>query len=166
MKINIKFIELDKLIFLLSFLPLLIAYVLEYGFGMEPCNLCIYQRIPFFIILFLALFPIFFLKSLKIKNYIIYLVLLLLLGNMILASYHVGVERHIFELPASCSGANLLDMNNIDELTEIIMGKKAVKCDEPTFEIFGITMATMNALYCLFAITLICLVKSELFKFK
>ena len=103
MKINIKFIELDKLIFLLSFLPLLIAYVLEYGFGMEPCNLCIYQRIPFFIILFLALFPIFFLKSLKIKNYIIYLVLLLILGNMILASYHVGVELHIFELPASCS---------------------------------------------------------------
>jgi len=57
-------------------------------------------------------------------------------------------------------------MNNIDELTEIIMGKKAVKCDEPAFEIFGITMATMNVLYCLFAITLICLVKSELFKFK
>jgi disulfide bond formation protein DsbB len=35
------------------------------------------------------------------------------------------------------------------------MQKGAVKCDEPVFEIFGISMAAMNVFYCLFVIILI-----------
>ncbi|MDB2550311.1 disulfide bond formation protein B [Rickettsiales bacterium] len=165
-KINIDFPSIDKVIFLLSFFPLIAAYIAEYGFGLEPCKLCIYQRIPFFIIIFFALFPVFFFKNIKLKNYIFYLALLLLFSNMMLALYHVGIEQKIFELPASCSGADILNMPNIDQLTELIMNKSAAKCDEPEFEFFGITMAVMNVLYCLFAITLICLIKGELFKFK
>tara|TARA_Y100000389_G_scaffold38141_1_gene32434 strand:+ start:5236 stop:5772 length:537 start_codon:yes stop_codon:yes gene_type:complete len=165
-KINVEFPGLNKLIFILSFFPLLLVYVAQYVFGLEPCNLCSYQRIPFFAILFLALIPLVFLKSLKFKNYTIYLVILLFFVNMILALYHTGVEQKIFALPNSCSGANILNMSNINELTEIIMVKKAVKCDEPSFKFFGITFATLNALYCLFAITLICLIKTEIVKFK
>ncbi|MFT4717716.1 MAG: disulfide bond formation protein DsbB [Rickettsiales bacterium] len=165
-KIDTRFLSLDKLIFLLSFLPLVAAYIIEYLFGLEPCNLCLYQRIPFFIILFLTLFSTFFFSRLKFKNYIVYLIILLFFTNMILALYHVGVEQKFFALPSSCSGVNLLDESNINELTEIIMNKKAVKCDEPDFEFFGITLTTLNALYCLFATTLICLIKTEIVKFK
>jgi disulfide bond formation protein DsbB len=152
-KINLY--NLDKIIFLLSFLPLMIAYIAQYGFNLEPCNLCLYQRMPFFIILFLTLFSIFFLKNIKFKNYILYLSLLLLFSNMILALYHVGVEQKIFDLPSSCSGLDMLNISNIDQLTDIIMQKGAVKCDEPVFEIFGISMAAMNVFYCLFVIILI-----------
>ena len=165
-KIDSRFLSLDKLIFLLSFFPLVAAYIIEYLFGLEPCNLCLYQRIPFFIILFLTLLSTFFFSSLKIKNYIVFLIILLFFTNMILALYHVGVEQKFFALPPSCSGLNLLDASNINELTEIIMNKKAVRCDEPNFKFFGITLATFNVLYCLFATTLICLIKIKIVKFK
>ena len=165
-EINIKFLDFGKLIFLLSFLPLIGAYIMEYVFGLEPCNLCFYQRIFFVAILFLALFCIFFLKNLRFKNYIIYLVILLFFANMLLSLYHVGVEQKIFELPSGCSGVGFLDMSNIVELTEVIMSKKAVRCDEPAFEFFGITLAAMNVFYCLFAVILICLIKIKIVKFK
>jgi disulfide bond formation protein DsbB len=159
-------IKIDIIIFLLALIPLIIAYISEYIFGLNPCNLCIYQRIPFFSILFLSLCSIFFIHNIKIKKYIFYLLILLFLGNMILGLYHVGIEQKLFDLPTSCSGLDLLNMSNIEQLTEMIMQKSAVKCDDPAFEIFGISMAMMNVIYCFIAIIIIFSIKNALLKFK
>lgn len=159
-------IQIDIIIFLLALIPLIIAYISEYIFGFQPCNLCIYQRIPFFLILFFSSCSIFLIHDAKIKKCIFYLLILLFLGNMILALYHVGIEQKLFDLPASCLGTNLLNMNNIDQLTEIIMQKPAVRCDKTEFEIFGISMAMMNVIYCFIAIIIIFSTKNALLKFK
>jgi disulfide bond formation protein DsbB len=85
---------------------------------------------------------------------------------MILGLYHVGIEQKLFDLPTSCSGLDLLNMSNIEQLTEMIMQKSAVKCDDPAFEIFGISMAMMNVIYCFIAIIIIFSIKNALLKFK
>ena len=45
---------------------LLIVYYLEYFLDLKPCILCIYQRIPYFIIIFLAII-LFFIKNNKLE---------------------------------------------------------------------------------------------------
>lgn len=158
--------QIDVIIFLLALIPLIIAYISEYIFGFQPCNLCVYQRMPFFVILFFSSCSIFLAHNVRIKKYIFYLLILLFLGNMILALYHVGVEQKLFDLPVSCSGSDILNISNIDQLTEMIMQKSAIKCDKPEFEIFGISMAMMNAIYCFIAIIIIFSIKNALLKFK
>lgn len=166
MKFNLKTLDIKILIFLLSFIPLISAYIAQYIFLLQPCNLCLYQRIPFFIILFIALLNIFVVKNIKYQKYMIFSSILLFFANAILALYHVAVEKKIFKLPGSCSGDDILNISNINTLTDMIMNKAAVKCDEPAFEIFGISMAGMNVAYCLFAIILILIIKNDFFKSK
>lgn len=143
------------ILFILSILPLSIAYISQYFFNLQPCDLCIYQRIPFFIILFLSIFSIFFIKNQKTSNFIKYFSIFLFFINIILSFYHIGVEKEFFQMPESCSGINFNNFSNSDKLLDEIMSKSAVKCNEPAFEIFGVSMAGMNFIYCILSIILI-----------
>ena len=42
------------LILIISILVLISAYVLEYFFNYPPCKLCLYQRIPYVVLIFLT----------------------------------------------------------------------------------------------------------------
>ena len=73
--INKKFYFLG--IFLISLLSLIIALYIEYVMGIKPCRLCLYQRIPYLISLFIS-----FLGYMYIKRPLwIYLSLLVYGGN-------------------------------------------------------------------------------------
>lgn len=123
------------------------AYISEYIFGYQPCILCIYQRWPFFIVIAL------YLTSLILKKQIRPLAILATIcicANIIIASYHVGLEQKIFKEFGGCS--SIVDLNKIDnlaELTQAISKINAIKCDEPQFYFLKITMAGWNLIYCL-----------------
>lgn len=125
------------------------AYISQYIFDLQPCILCFYQRKPFFAIIALTFFALFFLKSEKIKKITIYLCALLLLINAAIAIYHVGVEKKIFQGPTTCSSENLNDIDNLEDLKEALSKTKAIRCDEPAFLFLGISMAGWNVVYCL-----------------
>jgi len=42
-------------IFLISFIALISAYFIEYILGHQPCNLCVYERIPYFLAILIIL---------------------------------------------------------------------------------------------------------------
>lgn len=134
---------------LFSFSALLAAYISQYVFGFQPCILCLYQRVPFFVIIGLAIILI-MVKSPKIAELILILCIISLLANFFIASYHVGVEMKIFSGFSGCSGKSLNNLNDIDELRKALMKQPSVKCDEPQFYFLGLTMAAWNAIYCLF----------------
>ena len=52
------------IIFIISLLSLLIALYIEFFLGYRPCKLCIYQRIPYLIAIFLTLLGISYSKNL------------------------------------------------------------------------------------------------------
>ena len=70
-KINKKFLFL-----LLTFISLIIisAFVIEYQLGHKPCSLCIYERIPYFISIFLILKILLNTNYQKITLFILFLV--------------------------------------------------------------------------------------------
>ena len=64
-----------QLIIVLSILVLLAAYFIEFILGHKPCNLCLIERIPYFVSIVLCFFAILFKKFEKL----VYLVLSLFL---------------------------------------------------------------------------------------
>lgn len=139
------------LIFLLtsSILALIFAYISQFGFDLQPCILCLYQRKPFFAIIALAIIAIVFFKSEQSKKIAFFFCIFFLLINVGIATYHVGVEQKIFQGPTTCSSENLNDLENLDELREALMKTKAIRCDVPSFVFLGLSMAAWNVIFCL-----------------
>ena len=69
------------------------AYIIEFGLGHKPCKLCLYQRYPYFISIFLIL------NIIIVKKYIkptLLLLSLVSLSGSLLAFYHFGIEQGFF----------------------------------------------------------------------
>ncbi len=132
------------LLFIAASSALVFAYISQYFFGLQPCQLCHYQRVPFFLIILILAAN---LRFKKLRNLAMPLCLLMLLINVVIAFYHVGVEQKIFAGLSSCS-SNLNSFSNIDELRQALINAKAVRCDEPQFIFLNLSMAAWNLIYC------------------
>ena len=143
-------------IFLISVTALAAAYTAEYGFGLLPCILCLYQRIPFALGIVLGLLVI---ASAKAKKAGLTIGLLILSGfnfliNSALAFYHSGVERLWWKGFEGCSAPDLEGLSPA-EMIEALQNTPAVRCDEIPWEMFGLSMANYNVAFC-FGIALVC----------
>ncbi|WP_420548659.1 disulfide bond formation protein B [Curvivirga sp.] len=122
------------------------AHVFEYGFGYEPCKLCLYQRLPWWLAIGLGSVAINFRR--KVHLMVIFTVMggLALLVGAGIAGYHTGVEYKLWEGPSGCTGTvGSADMS-LDELKAAIMSAAPVRCDEIPWSLFGISMAGYNFL--------------------
>lgn len=125
---------------------LLLAYITQYGFGYRPCVLCLYQRIPFYGIVVVTVLGLITPKE-SIKRYAIYISLMFLLFNSGLAFYHALVEKKVLKFNSACT-SSLSGIESVEEM-EKQLTEDVVRCDEPAFKIFGLSMAGWNAIYCL-----------------
>jgi len=148
-KIDFSHKNLLILLGLSSFFALLGAYIAQFGFNLQPCILCLYQRKPFFAIIAVTLLAIFIFKNAKYQKLALFTCLAILLGNIIIAGYHVGVEQKIFKGPSSCSASqDLNEITNIEDLEKALSKASTVKCSEPAFVFLRISMAGWNLIYC------------------
>ena len=163
MPLNLKKITNKNLLILLmsaSILALSLAYIAQYFFGIEACNLCFYQRKPFLAILATTALTLTYFRSEKSKRIALYFSTILLVINLFIALYHSGVEKKIFSLPTTCSSSeNLNNATNLEELQNVLLATKAVRCDEPSFFVLNLTMANWNAIYCFILISYIAFVR-------
>jgi disulfide bond formation protein DsbB len=122
------------------------ALVSQYGFGLQPCVLCLYQRWPYYIIVALGLvaWPLTAGRP-GLRRFILALIGLIFLVGAGIALFHVGVESHWWEGTAECGG-NLPDANSIDALRAQLLATKPVRCDEPALVVLGLSMAGWNML--------------------
>tara|TARA_B100000700_G_scaffold302887_1_gene373775 strand:- start:235 stop:714 length:480 start_codon:yes stop_codon:yes gene_type:complete len=123
---------------LFSIFTLLSAVYVEYVLGAKPCKLCIYQRIPYIVAIFLCFFGY---SNLK-KNVWIYLVSLTFLISFLISVYHTGIENNIFDEFSGCTSNNL-NITNKDDLLQSL-SENTPNCKDVTFRIFGLSLATIN----------------------
>tara|TARA_B100001540_G_C15549737_1_gene525299 strand:- start:180 stop:659 length:480 start_codon:yes stop_codon:yes gene_type:complete len=123
---------------LFSIFTLLSAVYVEYVLGAKPCKLCIYQRIPYIVAIFLCFFGY---SNLK-KNIWIYLVSLTFLISFLISGYHTGIENNIFDEFSGCTSNNL-NITNKDDLLKSL-SESTPNCKDVTFRIFGLSLATIN----------------------
>ena len=124
------------------------AWVFQYVFGYPPCKLCYYQRYPHWAAAGFGLL------ALGIGGSIFpYLAALSAATTGMIGVYHSGVERKLWEGPSTCTSSSI-DGLSADELFDQIMSAPMVRCDEIPWEMFGLTMANLNALFSLGAAVL------------
>ena len=133
---------------LVSILSLLIvsvflAYFIEFGLGHKPCKLCLYQRYPYFLSIFL-IFNILIIKK-YIKISLLFLALVSLLGGGI-AFYHFGIEQGFFNESVVCETQNINGNLSKEDILKQLK-KNTVSCKEVTFRVFGLSLASINAVF-------------------
>ena len=133
---------LIKIIFLVSTLALLSAFFIEYILGHQPCNLCIFERIPYLLAIIIILFN---LKFNQFEKFFILLLVIVFLFGTILSLYHLGIEQGFIQESLVCdlkSGSNLLSKEEILKQLQ----KKDISCKDVTFKIFGLSLTSYNIL--------------------
>ncbi len=139
-------------VFAVSVFALGNAYTAQYVFDLEPCILCLYQRVPYAVAGVLGV-AAFLLPSDKTEwkaRAVAVSGVVFLIGAGI-AFYHVGVEQHWWASAAACgapSGGG--EPQTVDQLRQMLMQAKPVKaCDEIDWTLFGLSMATYNIAFSL-----------------
>jgi len=132
-----------NLIFLFSsILVLLIVYYLEFFQSVTPCKLCIYQRLPYFIIILLAIsFLLIKNKNLKKITFLFYI--LIFTSSLIMSVYHFGIEKNLWNALTGCE-TNIKSFSDSDNLKEYLLNKNYVSCDDVSFKFLGISLAGYN----------------------
>ena len=133
---------LIKIIFLVSIVALASAFFIEYILGHQPCNLCIFERIPYLLAIIIILLNF---KFNQFEKFFILLLIIVFLFGAILSLYHLGIEQGFIQESLVCdlkSGSNLLSKEEILKQLQ----EKNVSCKDVTFKIFGLSLTSYNIL--------------------
>ena len=133
---------LIKFIFLVSIIALVSAFFIEYILGHQPCNLCVLERIPYFLTIIIVLLNY---KFIQFERFFILLLAIVFLAGTILSLYHLGIEQGFIQESLVCdlkNGSNLLSKEEILKQLQ----EKSVSCKDVTFKIFGLSLTSYNIL--------------------
>jgi disulfide bond formation protein DsbB len=133
---------LIKFIFLVSTIALVSAFFIEYILGHQPCNLCVLERIPYFLAIIVILLNY---KFIRFERFFILLLSIIFLVGAILSLYHLGIEQGYIQESLVCdlkNGSNLLSKEEILKQLQ----EKSVSCKDVTFKIFGLSLTSYNIL--------------------
>lgn len=118
------------------------AYTAQYGFGLEPCILCLYQRVPFAIAAVLGIAGLMYPQTLAA----VFALAALAFGvNSAIAVYHVGVEQHWWA--SAVCGGHLATQINTQDLLAALDSKPEKSCDAVDWTFLGISMAGWNVVF-------------------
>ena len=136
-----------NILLFISLISLSSALVAEYYFNLQPCELCLKQRHPYYFFIF-SIIITYLIKN-SYKFYISLLHQIASLYGIFYSVWHVGVENKILKGPVGCS-TNLSISSNTGELKEQIFNKQVISCDEVVWSLFGLSAASINTLVLLF----------------
>ncbi|MGC9419256.1 MAG: disulfide bond formation protein B [Rhodovulum sp.] len=135
----------NQAIFLAAFASLAIllaGYWFQYVVGLAPCKLCLWQRWPH------AIAPLLGMAAIAIGGRMLPIAGAATMAiSAGLGTYHTGVERKWWPGPSSCSGdvAGFRGMTP-EQLLDPTLVQPIVLCDQVQWTLFGLSMASYNAL--------------------
>ena len=137
----------NTLILITSIISIFTVLIAEFVFNLQPCELCLKQRHPYYFIIFISLLIYLVPVSYKFLGYL--LIQLSAIYGLFYAIWHVGVENNLLNGPSGCS-ASLDISENVSDLKQQILSKQVISCDEVIWSIFGFSAASINTLVLLF----------------
>ena len=132
-----------KFIFFIILSTIFFAYMIEYGLGHKPCNLCLYQRIPYIVSIFLIIEILVIKKYIKITLALLSFIFFL---SACLAFYHFGIEQGFFNESLVCESKKLSETVSSEQLLEELKNN-TVSCKDVNFQVFGLSLATINIIF-------------------
>jgi len=127
-----------------SLTVLISVYFMEFVLGWKPCELCLLQRYPYFIIIIMSIaFMVAKIKNININSKLaIVLILAPIFIGLLIAVYHFGVENSYWRNISACSD----QLSKIDVNTDnLLSGLNEIKpnCSDPV-KIFGLSISGYN----------------------
>ncbi len=130
------------------------ALLSQYWGGLAPCELCLKERWPWTAAIVISFVAAMTGSRRALPQVGLLLALVFAVGSA-LAFYHVGVEKHWFQGPSACTASGT--PTTLEALKAQLLHQQPVRCDEPAWSLFGISLAGWNLVASL-AMTGICLV--------
>lgn len=145
--------------FAFSIGALALVLTAQYFFHFEPCLLCVWQRVPYFVILLLGIAGLVQMQDHSELAAIIKLIILCFAVGAALAFYHVGVEQHWWK----STGCQVTIAQTIEELRAQLYAKKITPCDQVAWQFAGLSMAAWNAIasFAFMSLGLFCRLKDK-----
>ncbi|HTI86295.1 MAG TPA: disulfide bond formation protein B [Alphaproteobacteria bacterium] len=131
------------------------VFVFQFGFGLIPCELCLWQRLPHALAILVAgvglsqtraagrmLYPD---KAMpwRMLTALAAVLALLHLAGAGTAAFHVGVEQHWWAGTEACTGAAPSGLS-VEDLRARLLVTPPARCDQIAWSLFGITLAGLN----------------------
>jgi len=123
-----------------SLFAILFALHIEYILQYKPCKLCLYQRVPYIVAIFISFVGYNYFKNDKI----LILIIIIFLISVLLSGYHYGIEKNIFEEFSGCTTGTLEIIDKSELLKSL--SDNVTSCKNVNFKLFGISLAGINFL--------------------
>lgn len=147
---------LDKksaaLAFVLGLATILGAWGSQIIGGLYPCELCLEQRMAYYIGLPILLGVLVLWNRLPLKVWYVAMAIVtaIFAWGVYMGSYHAGVEWGFWPGPTACTGVgDAMDFDALSNMTPVI------RCDVVQFRFLGISLAGFNALISLAMVALL-----------
>lgn len=120
------------------------VYASQFIGGLIPCELCLYQRWPWWAALMLCILALPTILSTNFRALLVGLAGLCVLTGAGIAIFHVGVEQQWWPGLASCSAAGQTP-GSFEQMQQML-SQPTASCEEPAWTMFGLSMAGYNAI--------------------
>ncbi len=115
------------------------AYVSQYGFGLQPCEMCWWQRYAHFAALALG-----FLAFVIPNRVLVWLAAAAIALAGLIGGFHAGVEYGWWQGVTACTASPFA--SGQDPLAAILAAP-VIRCDVAPWSLFGISLAGWNFLF-------------------
>ena len=143
-------------------MSVLSAFFIEFVLGHQPCNLCLMQRIPYGLSIFLIILNYLLRKN---EQFVILLLILIFSFSFLISFYHFGIEQGFFTESSVCGLNNKSEIISKEEILKQL-SQKTISCKDVTFRIFGLSLTTFNIIISLLLSILLINIFSNYDKFK
>jgi len=130
------------------------AFVMQYVFGIEPCVLCTYQRVPYALTTGFALFGAAMPLAPVRRRTVVLICAVIFAAGAALAAYHLGVEQAWWPGSEACTGETAA--LTLSDMEKALSTKPTVRCDAVPWTLFGLSLTAYN-LIASSVLTLLCL---------
>ena len=128
----------------LAFATIAGAWIFE-AFGYLPCELCLKQRIAYYVGVPLAVATLFVAtRQSSAARILLWAAALLWLGSALFGVYHAGVEWAFWPGPTACTGSGTTAAS-MDDFMKQLQTTQVVQCDKVAIRILGLSLAGWNA---------------------
>lgn len=118
------------------------ALIGQYGFGLFPCEMCMWQRWPHYAAICVAVLTI-AARKMPIARILCGVAAVLILISGLIGGFHAGVEYGWWEGLTSCA----TNLGTGNDIMGSIMNAPLVRCDVAPWDLFGVSLAGFNFIF-------------------
>ncbi|QNT70841.1 disulfide bond formation protein B [Defluviicoccus vanus] len=120
------------------------ALVGQFAFGLVPCILCLYQRVPYAVVAGLSALGVLLPLTTTVRRRLVAMAGVVFLVGAAIAFYHVGVEAHWWAAATGCAGTPVGQMTMEQFQAQIFTPQKP--CDQVDVRFLGLSLAGWNTI--------------------